>query len=134
MAETAISRLLHINHRYPVHAADRNTIGVTATSSSKLPPPSPQPKSDDTHFISQCIPNYDTLNPDHKLAGIRQLRAGIEGGQVKEQDKERYEALMQTLAEEEKRVEAADSWLYKGFRSIAWGPTILVNVLLAMLW
>lgn len=122
------------SHRYPIHAVDRHIIGVTTTSSSKLPPASPRPNSDDTDFISQCIPKYDTLNPDYKLAGIRQLRAGIEAGQFKEKEQERYEALMQTLAEEEKRLEAADNWFYKGFRSIAWGPTILINVLLSMLW
>jgi len=72
------------------------------------------------------------LNPDDKLAVIRQLRAGIEGGQVKEKNPERYKALMQTLAEEEKRVKEADNIFYKVFRSIAWGPIILVNVLLSM--
>jgi len=100
----------------------------------KPPPPSPRPQSDDTHFISLCIPDYDKSNPDYKLSGIKQLRAGVEGGQVKETNPERYKALMQTLAEEEKRVKEADNIFYKGFRSIAWGPTILVNVLLSMFW
>lgn len=74
------------------------------------------------------------MNPDHKLAGIKYLRAAVEAGEVKEKQPERYKALMQTFAEEEKRVEEADNFFYKGFRSIAWGPTILINALLSMLW
>ena len=49
-------------------------------------------------------------------------------------DKEPVKRALEDLDEEEKRVKASDNLFYKAFRTIAWGPTITVNVVLAMIF
>jgi len=39
---------------------------------------------------------------------------------------------MRELDEEEKKIRDSDRWYYKMFRTIAWGPTILMNGIIAI--
>lgn len=41
---------------------------------------------------------------------------------------------MEMLARKEKEMRDGDTWYRQMFRSIAWGPTIVINAVLAMLW
>lgn len=41
---------------------------------------------------------------------------------------------LEDLDEEEKRVKAGDNVFYKAFRTIAWGPTIAMNVVIALIF
>ena len=92
--------------------------------------PSPQPSPYST--LENTFPEYKKFNPDQKLSHITSLRAGIKAVTATKENTEYIDSSLQALDEEEKRVKASDNLLYKGFRSIAWGPTILVNALLAL--
>ncbi len=45
-----------------------------------------------------------------------------------------YEAWMTIFDMKEKEIKDADRWYYQAARSIAWGPTIAVNAVMAMLF
>ena len=117
------------------------------TTVSNNKPPSPPftdtpsllqaPSSD---FLTKLVPDFCKLDTDQKLEVIKYVRDEFEkDSEFKNGKPERYEKVMQALAEGEKRVKEEDRWYYKvgrglkmAVRSIAWGPTILFNVLLSM--
>ena len=84
--------------------------------------------------LAEYIPQYAKSNPDQKLATITALRAGINASDPKIVDPERIKRALEDLDEEEKRVKASDNMFYKAFRTIAWGPTIAINVVLAIIF
>ena len=41
---------------------------------------------------------------------------------------------IEALNKEEEKVAKKNRWYHQAFRSIAWGPTIMINMVLAMFW
>lgn len=62
------------------------------------------------------------------------LRVALENSDIKKSDPEKYDIMMQGLADGEKQVRDADRWYYQMFRTIAWGPTILINLIISAIF
>jgi hypothetical protein len=83
------------------------------------------------------MPNFNKFSPDKKILAIHYFRLRVErDGQSASpilKKKERREMLKQMI-KLEKETRDKDRWYYKALRNIAWGPTILVNAILTLLW
>ena len=77
------------------------------------------------------MPDFNELGIDDKLHRIAVLKGRMRQDGM---DPKRDEALFRSLDEREKAIRDSDRWYYKMFRSIAWGPTILINAILALFW
>lgn len=77
---------------------------------------------------------FDKLNPDQKLVRIASFKSMIHADShadmpmLPPQEREDW---LGRLARLEQEVKDADTWYYKMFRTIAWGPTLLIN---GVLW
>lgn len=77
--------------------------------------------------MERHVPGFSNLGVDAKILARKKLpRDGIPN--------KKDPALMGELAGEDKEIRGKDRWYKKMFRGIAWGPTILINAILAMLW
>ena len=56
----------------------------------------------------------------------------LDPGVTKNQFKKWREEILEALKAEEEKVGKKNRWYHQAFRGIAWGPTILFNVVLAM--
>lgn len=75
------------------------------------------------------ITGFSELGVDDKLLQIRAFQ-----NLLAMKGQKNNPALTELLGRKEKEILDADTWFKKAFRSIAWGPTILINAILALLW
>lgn len=83
------------------------------------------------------IPGFSKLGVDAKLQQIQLMRSYLATDTQKNDPRWRagaYEAATERLARKEKEIRDKDTWLKQAFRSIAWGPTILINAIIALFW
>lgn len=83
--------------------------------------------------MSGLIPHFSALSVDDRLTSIS-ARKSLRAIEIRKEDPGTYDGMMEGLERKEKEIRDADTWYYKTFRSIAWGPTIVLNVLIALLW
>ncbi|CAF9927391.1 MAG: hypothetical protein HETSPECPRED_006574 [Heterodermia speciosa] len=96
--------------------------------------------------LRAAFPSYGDANPAQKIAMIQRLREEFESPNTelrKEMDKRRWDSdsmkrtqaeAIEALNKEEEKVAKKNRWYHQAFRSIAWGPTIMINMVLAMFW
>lgn len=136
---------------HPPNRLFRSTIQRLQQSQDKDPPSSkpttkntapltdPEPQSTPTRAptdleAERYLREFSKLGVDAKLAYIRTLKSNTEKRKNDPQwEPGKYEVLMQELNRKGKKILDADTWYKKAFRSIAWGPTILINAILALL-
>ena len=79
-------------------------------------------------------PNFSKLNVDDKLETIQSMKTFIAKKLDEKNDPEcepwKCKVAMKRLSLKEKQIRDADTWYKKAFRSIAWGPTILLSLFL----
>ena len=86
------------------------------------------------------IPGFSKLGVGAKLVAIRSLKSDL-ATEIQKKDTEwtigAYEAVMEGLDMKEKEIRGgvgAGTWFMKALRGIAWGPTIVINLIIALLW
>ena len=103
----------------------------TSQSASQAKDSSPKPFN-----INQARNDFNSLTIDEKLRQIAAIKAQLK---LEKQDSEsphvfeERQAVEQRLDELEKTIRASDRWWKKAFRTIAWGPTIVVNAIVILL-
>ena len=108
---------------------------------SFLPPSSPDFAES---VLVKFFPSYRDSDPEQKLSVISQVRKEVENlrdGETtamssvnKEQNQSSCKTVLDALQAEEEKVGKKNRWYHQAFRRIAWGPTILINIVLAMFW
>lgn len=140
----ALARLgmhLHSHQTRPFHSTiqKQQSNQPKTTTSPEPATATPPPSIDNVNKIDleNLIHNFSSLGVDTKLSSIRSLRSYLATEIQKNDPKWKagaYDALIEALAREEKEILDKDRWWKKAFRSIAWGPTILINAVIAILW
>ena len=92
-------------------------------------------------YLRKAFPFYGDSNPGQKISMIAALRKELERNRDENRDssvdKNQFKKdleIFDALKEEEEKVEKKNRWYHQAVRSIAWGPTIVINALLAMFW
>ncbi|CAF9943665.1 MAG: hypothetical protein ALECFALPRED_000915 [Alectoria fallacina] len=104
-------------------------------SSSSPGKPSPQGQAPTDREMEPFIPGFSKMGVDIKLQQLQLLRSDLETETQRNDPKWRagaYEAVTEALARKEQEIRDSDTWWRQAFRSIAWGPTILVNAIIAL--
>ena len=82
------------------------------------------------------IPGFSKLGVGAKLVAIRSLKSDL-ATEIQKKDTEwnigAYEAVMEGLGMKEKEIRGAGTGFMKALRGIAWGPTIVINLIIALL-
>lgn len=135
----ALARLgmhLHSHQTRPFHSTIQKQQSNTSPKPTTATPPPPMDNVNKID-LENFIHNFSSLGVDTKLSSIRSLRSYL-ATQIQKNDPKwkagAYDALIEALAREEKDILDKDRWWKKAFRSIAWGPTILINAVIAILW
>ena len=90
------------------------------------------------------FPSYRDSVPDQKLSVISHVRKEIENHRDeettamssvnKEQTQSACKTVLDALQAEEEKVGKKNRWYHRAFRRTAWGPAILINLVLALFW
>ena len=88
-----------------------------------------------------AFPFYQDSDPGQKISMIAAVRKELQNHRDDNKDSSEYEdqlkknqQIFEALKEEEEKVANKNRWYHQMVRSIAWGPTVLINVILAMFW
>ena len=111
----------------------------THSSSAFSPPPSRLQQQTPTDAAEDLLKRYHSdftsLGIDKKLYAIRTVKSHLVT-EFKDNSRNRppavYQKLTQGLSLKEKEILDKDTWWKKAFRSIAWGPTILINMIITL--
>ncbi|KAL6715956.1 hypothetical protein ACLMJK_006918 [Lecanora helva] len=101
-------------------------------TSPTLNPNSAPEKIDFNHYY----PGFDKLGTDEKLLQISAHKASLKvllEDPKQNLSSEQTKRFLEALDEKEQEIRDSDRWYYKMFRTIAWGPTILINGIIALL-
>lgn len=120
------------------------TIGPAGTDKEPTSPQSHPARTIPPIQSHAYMSGFSKLNPDQKLMRIASIQSMIDADSHAETPtltRQSREDWLVQLAQLEQEVKDKDTWYYKMFRTIAWGPTILINgilwfggAVLAALW
>lgn len=127
------SRPFHSSIRTLKQSQDKDTASSKPSTKTTLPPTnlekqSAQAQAPTNDEIERFIPGFSNLGVDAKLAHIQILKS------LGKNDPKWKPGPYEALTMKEKEIQDADRWYKQAFRSIAWGPTILINAIIAMIW
>ncbi|CAD6573393.1 MAG: hypothetical protein ASARMPREDX12_006008 [Alectoria sarmentosa] len=136
---TPPTRPFHSSLQQLQESKNEYTPSPQPTKAPTPPPekPFPQDQTPTDGQMEPFIPGFSKLGVDAKLLQIQLMRSYLATETQKNDPQWRagaYEAATEGLARKEKEIRDSDTWWKRAFRNIAWGPTIALNVIIALFW